>query len=113
MREIFYVTAVSLIPYLLSVVLTVIMSNVLATDEGMFITWVSGFGILWSAFLLFSGLMVLHDYSFLKTLMSVLLTLFLLVVVAFIAVLLFSLFQQTFHFFEDIYNEINFRMMKS
>lgn len=112
-KSILYVSSVALVPYLISLVITVIGSNILVTDEGMFITWISLFGILWSGFLMVSGLMVLHDYSFGKTLWSILLTVFLLVVVAFVAVLMFSLFQQTVSFFVDIYNELTFRNLKT
>ena len=112
-KEIFYISAVALVPYVLSILFSVVLSNIMVADEGVFITWLTMLGILWSVLLLFTGLMVIHDYSFMKMLGSVLLTLFLLTVVAFVSALLFSLFQQTFHFIQDIINEITFRNLKS
>ena len=111
--EIFYSTAVSLSPYLVSIVLNVVLSNLLTLEEGMFLTWISGLGMLWSLMLLFFSQMTVHEYSASRVLGTIVLTVALLVVVAFILFLFFSLFQQVTQFFKDIFNEISFRNLKT
>lgn len=111
--EIFYSSAVSLIPFLLSLLLTVVLSNILTADEGAFLTWITGLGVLWSVMLLVVSQMVVQEYSFMRTLVTILLTVALLLVIVFILFLLFSLFQQVAQFFRDIGNEMTFRNLKT
>lgn len=113
MSEIFYSSAVSLIPFLLSLLLTVVLSNILTADEGAFLTWITGLGVLWSVMLLVVSQMVVQEYSFMRTLVTILLTVALLLVIVFILFLLFSLFQQVAQFFRDIGNEMTFRNLKT
>ena len=87
----------------------IIMSNVLTADEGVFITWVRMIGILWSAFLLFTGMMTLHNYSGSRTVFSVIITLIGMVIIVFLIVLAFSLVQQMIAFIMTIVRELQFR----
>jgi hypothetical protein len=110
--EILYSGAVSIVPFGMSMFLTVVLSNILSYGEGVFLTWITGLGILWSLLLLLASQMVIHDYSFWRAVGMILLTVALLLVILFIGFLLFSLFQQVIQFFGDIINEINFRNLK-
>lgn len=109
-REIWVVSAVALIPYVAGVYLEVLMSNLLLEDEGTFMTWVVAVGMLYSVLLMFGALSVIHEYTIGKVLWSCLLTLAFMVIILFVCVLLFSLFQQVIGFFEDLYTEIRFRL---
>lgn len=109
LKQIWYVSNIAIVPYTGGILLCTLLSNFLVASENMFLTAIMLIAGLWSLLLLFCGLSVIHEYSFSKTFGSVLLTLFVILVVVFILVLLFSLFQQTMQFILDIYNELSFR----
>ena len=109
--QIFYISAVSAVPYIAALYLYTLMSNCFVPSEGLFMTAVLLIGGLWSFALLWCGLSVVHEYSFSKTLGSILLTVLALLIVLFILVLFFSLMQQTLHFVLDIYSELSFRQI--
>ena len=84
--------------------------NLLLEHEGTFMTWVVAVGMLYSVLLMLGALSVIHEYTIGKVLWSCLLTLAFMVIILFVCVLLFSLFQQVIGFFEDLYTEIRFRL---
>ena len=78
-------------------------------EERAFLMVIQAVGLLWSAWLLLSALKVIHDYSLTKTVMSLLLTVFGMLFVVFLAVLFFSLLQQVWSLVRSIYNELLYR----
>lgn len=110
MREIFVHSVYALVPYIATVAISIILSNVLTLDEGAFITWITLFGILWSGFLLYSAMMTLHNYSGAKTFVCLFLTVVAMVVIAFLLILCFTLVQQMISFAVTIWRELSFRM---
>ena len=109
-RDIVSVTAYSLIPYVVTRILMVIMTNVFVPEESVFIQIVSVVGILWSFMVLLLGLMSIHDFTVGKTILSLALTLFGIAVIVFLIVLIYSLMQQMVNFFLSVYKEIIFRI---
>lgn len=109
MKEIFMYSAYALVPYLCSMGICTILSNVLTADEGVFITWIKMLGILWTALLLFCGMMTLHNYTALRTFFSILITFIGMVIIVFLIVLAFSLVQQMITFVSTIVREMQFR----
>jgi hypothetical protein len=107
--QIYVFSAYALLPMTLAKYLVVLMSNVLSSDEISFLLLISGFGILWSAFLLVVSLMTLHQYTFLKTFLSFIATVVGMAIIAFLLILFFSLIQEMVNFFNTIYFEIYFR----
>lgn len=107
MKEIITVTAYSLIPYIISRVLIIILSNVLTAQESMFITIISIIGIAWTAMILIIGLSSIHQYYIGKTLLTIVITLFAMIIIAMIIFLLFSLLQQIISFVDAIISEWN------
>lgn len=109
MKEIFMYSAYSLFPYLCSIAICIVLSNVLTLDESVFITWIELFGLLWSAVLLFCGMMTLHNYSASRTFFSIIITIVGMVIIVFLIVLAFSLVQQMIAFVMTIIRELEFR----
>lgn len=109
MKQIFMYSAYSLFPYLCSMAVSIVLSNVLTVDEGIFITWLKMLGILWTALLLFCGMMTLHNYTGTRTFFSIIITLIGMVIIVFLIVLAFSLVQQMVAFVMTIIRELQFR----
>lgn len=109
-KEIWFFSSVALVPLLLSTVVTVILSNFLLPEESMFLTIVDTVGILWGLLLLIGGMMIFHDYTLGKVIWSSLLSVGLILVIVFVCVLAFSLFQQVFNFADAVFRELMYRI---
>lgn len=109
MKEICSVVAYALIPYLCSQIVNILLSNVLTLNESMAITIVNTVGIVWSVLILIIGLSEIHQYYIGKTLLTVFLTVFAMVVIALIAFLFFSLMSQMISFVKSIMSELQLR----
>lgn len=110
LRRICIFSSYALIPYVASMFITTLMSHFLITDEGVFISCIHWAGLLWSVVLLFSAVKTAHQYSFLKTLAAVALTLVAMLIMMFLLVLVMSLFQKVGLFIYSIYTELQYRM---
>ena len=96
--EILIHSTYALVPYVASIGITVLLSNVLTLDEGAFISWITFFGLLWSGMLLYCAVMTVHNYSGGKTFVCLFLTVCAMVVIAFLIILAFTLVQQMVSF---------------
>lgn len=109
-RHVFISTAYCLLPYVLCSLLATGLSTVLTLREAVLYTGISSLGLWWSVILILVSQIQIHMYSFGKTLFSLLLTLFGMMCVAFVAITLFGLLSQLGSFIQNIYNEIVFRL---
>lgn len=110
MKNICIYSSYALIPYIVSTFINVVLSHILVRDEQVFFSTVYYIGLLWSALLLFNAIKSVHQYSFTKTVVAILLTLFAMLVILFLAVLFLSLFQKVYVFFYSLYTEILYRV---
>ena len=88
----------------------VIFSNFLVQEESIWITALTYLGFGWSIVLMIQAMRACHQYSFGKTLISMVLTLVAMLLILFLAILLLSLFQQVYVFIYQIYTEIAYRI---
>lgn len=109
-RQIFYVSSVSLVPYVTVLLLNTLLSNLVTPDEGTFLSILKWAGILLSVFVLLAALMTIHDYTLEKVIVSTLFSLIFIIIILFLAIIVFSLFQQAFGFFKDVFNELTFML---
>ena len=109
LRDVFIATGFALKPYLYMSIPLFIMSHVLTMEEAAFYTVLNTATIVWVVGLLFFGMMVTHDYSFGKALLTLLLTLIGICLILFIGILLVNLMQEALTFIFNIYKEIQFR----
>ena len=109
-KEILCMTAYALIPLIVALYGWVLLSNVLTLSESGFMSLLLWVGILWSGSLLLVGLAAIHQFSFGKTVLSVLLTLLAIAIILFLLTLFYGLIQQLVSFVSLIYSEI--RMMQ-
>lgn len=106
LKDIFCTTVYALLPFILSLLVAVLLSNVLTLEEAAFVTFVRQAGIWWSVVLLLCGLSRIHQFGFGKTLLSVLLTLVGMAIIVFLLIMFFGLMQQAINFVKSIYSEI-------
>jgi hypothetical protein len=80
-----------LAPLPLFVILSTILSNVLTISEGSIVTLLVSIGYVWVGILLFFGMVVTHDYTTGKNVITTLGTIVAMAVIMFIVILFSSL----------------------
>lgn len=110
LKRICIYSAYSLIPYIFCTFLRVFLSNFLVQDESIWISAIYYVGLCWSLVLIIQAMRAAHQYSFSKTLVSIVLTIVAMLLILFLAILLLSLFQQVYVFGYSIYTEIAYRI---
>lgn len=109
MKNICCISAYALVPYIISQVVNIIVSNYLTRAEGGFLTFIEYLGLVWSVVLILSGMKTVHQYSIPKTLIAIIFTVLAMIIILFIAILLVTMFQQVFVFGYSIYTELLYR----
>lgn len=110
LSDVFVAVCFTLLPLTLMNLFITLVSNGLTLDEQAFITLFQIVRTVWFGAYLFVAVMIVQQYTFLKTVGSLCLTVAGMAVILFLAVLVFSLFQQLYIFLGTIYNELSFRL---
>lgn len=108
LMDICVVGANALVPYIIVRFLTTILSWVFAGDEQVFLTYAVVVSEIWGAMIAFSGLEEIHEYSFVKTILAIVLTIAALIIMFFIILMLMMLFQQLYFFVATVAFEIKY-----
>lgn len=108
-KEIVLAAAYALTPILLIYVPTTIWSNFMTVEESAFYYLLNSIAIVWFLFLFFVGTMTIHQYSVVKTVVTIFLTILAMGFIIFLAMLFFSLMQQIYSFVHTIYTEFVYR----
>ncbi len=109
MKDILIAVGYSLVPVTIGFIVGTIFSQFVAADESAFYYMIVGIGIAYSVFMLFVGIMNIHNYTLGKTILTMILTLVALLIIIFIALLFIDLIGQVVSFFKSIYQELIFR----
>lgn len=110
MRNICIYSAYALVPYIAQVFAATLLSHFIIPDEAVFIEAIRLIGTGWTAILLFSAVKSVNQYSFARTIFSILLTLAAMIIMLFLLVLTLSLIQQVCIFIFTIFTEISYRI---
>ena len=110
MKKICIFSSYALIPYITQLLVTSFLSHFLIYDEVIFINLISYIGVGWSIVLLFFAIKTVHQYSFIKTVIAIILTIIAMLIILFLLVLLLSLLQQVYVFVYSLYTEILYRI---
>lgn len=110
LKKICIYSAYALVPYIFGVYISVFVSNFLILDEAIWVNFIYYLGMGWSVILMIQAMKAVHQYSFTKTIVSIIGTLIAMLLILFLAVLLLSLFQQVYVFVVQIYQEIAYRI---
>ena len=108
LKDICVVAANALVPYIIVRFLTTVLSWVLAGDEQVFLTYAVVVSEIWAAIIAFSGLQEMHEYTFVKTIWSIFLTIVCLIIMFFIALMLLILFEQLYYFIVTVVFELRY-----
>ena len=108
LKDICVVAANALVPYIIVRFVTTILSWVLAGDEQVFLTYAVTVAWIWAALIAFSGLQEIHEYSFVKTITAIFLTIVCLIIMFFLALMLLILFEQLYFFVTTLIFEIRY-----
>lgn len=106
LRDIWIVSCYALMPKLLVNLLVTVLSNFMVYEENIFLGTLDMLGILWMAALLVLGILIVHQYSLLKTLACCLLTIFGIAAILFMVILFISIVQQMMGFTNTVSVEL-------
>ena len=110
LKKICIYSAYALVPYIVCSFISIFISNFIVEDERIWMTAIYYLGLIWSVVLMTQAMKAAHQYSFTKTIVSMLFTIVAMLLILFLAILLLSLFQQVYVFGYSIYTEIAYRI---
>jgi hypothetical protein len=111
MRDIYMAVAYALTPYVIINAFLIILSRLITYEEGALYWVLTGFAGAWTVILILAAMMMVHDYSLAKAIVSGFLTLIGMGIIVFIFVIFFSLISDAVAYFVSLYKEILFRLI--
>ena len=108
-KDIIIAVGYGITPATVGYVLATLLSRVIADNEQAFYGLLIGIGIAYAVILVLMGIMQVHNYTLGKTLITLFLTFVAVLIIIFLALLLFNLVSQVITFFKSIYLELIFR----
>lgn len=109
MRDIYMGIGYALTPYVLIQFPMIFISNIMTVQEGAFYYYINSFATLWCAMLIMCAMMMIHDYTLGKVVVTMIATLAGMMFIVFIFLLFFSLVSDAAAYFVSLYKEILFR----
>ncbi len=108
-KEIVMATGYALLPLILVNLPLTFISRFMAQEETAFYFMLNSFAAIWFIYLLFVGIMTVHQYTASKAVLTMVLTVVAMGIVVFLGTLAFSLGMQMYYFVVDVYRELLFR----
>jgi hypothetical protein len=109
-KDVYIATCYSLVPLPLLIIPSVMISNVLTITELEMVTMIQAFAFIWLGMLVFFGMMVTHDYTVGKNILTCVATIVGMAFIMFLGVLFSSLMAKIVSFVTNIIEEINYRL---
>ncbi len=109
-KDIYMAMCYALVPYILIQLPMILVSNMLTYEEGSFYTVFLSISVIWCVFLVFVGLMEVHDYGPGKTFIFLIVTVVGALVIIFLVLVFFSLLSDALAYFISLYREIVYRL---
>ncbi len=108
LKDIAIIVGYSMLPMILTYIPATIISQAIAQNEEAFYYIIITVGTVYALLLMLIGIMIIHNYSLLKTLITIVLTFVAILVIIFCAMMIVSLINQVYGFFHSIYLELLF-----
>lgn len=96
--DIFTVVTYALFPKLVLDAVVVLLSNIVTIEESTILTAITGFGVVYFAFLVFAGLCVAHEYTAATNIVMIIATFVAAIIIVFLAILYITLLQKVISF---------------
>ncbi|WP_274361294.1 Yip1 family protein [Paenibacillus thermotolerans] len=109
-KEIVMATGYALLPLVIINIPLTYISRFMTQEETAFYYLLNSFAGTWFLFLLFVGIMTVHQYTAVKTVITLGLSVIAMGIVVFLGTLAFSMATQIYYFILNIYRELIFRM---
>ena len=109
-KDIFIAVAYSLIPLPLLIIPSVIATHMTTLSEAGIVNLLVSFAYIWMGLLIFFGMMITHDYSLGKNILTALGTIVGMAFIMFIILLFTGLITKIVGFISSIYTEISYRL---
>ena len=106
LSEIYVVVGYSLLPNIVLSLAAIIFSNFITGDEVPFYIIFLSAGNLATMFLIFAGLVVTHEYSFFRNILSIILSFISMALLVFMMLLMITLFSQVYGFIKIVLIEL-------
>ena len=108
-KDILIAVGYSMLPMVVGTVLATIVSQGVAENEEAFYTILIGIGTAYTVIMMLIGIMQIHNYTLGKTLITLFLTIIAVLIIIFLALLVFNFITRCTAFFRSIYTELIFR----
>ena len=109
-KDIYIATAYSLVPLILINVPMIILSRIIVQEEQRIYQALGILAVVWTGFLIFSGLMTIHQHTATKTVVTILIAVVAMAAMLFLFLLFFALIQQLINFVYMFYKEMTLRL---
>lgn len=109
LKDIYIATCYALTPLPILILPTVWLSNIVTADEMSLLGLVSSIATVWFVFLVFFAMMVIHDYSLGKNVLTTIGSIVAAAFIMFVAILFSTLLARIFTFGYNIYVELSLR----
>lgn len=108
-KEIVYTVVYSLIPYVIVLIISLPLSLILTSEEAVLMTMLMTVGKLWTAMVLFVGLLTIHEYSVGKAVFSIFLTVVGMAILLLLIIMFCTLITQVVTFVQSLIQEYSFQ----
>lgn len=109
-KDVFIASGYALSPMPFLIIISTLLTNVASQSEGTFISLINGIAWVWCILLLFFGVMVTHDFSMGKNIITILATIIVMAVIMFVMILFSGLVIKMVSFVSNIITEITYNM---
>lgn len=110
LKQVYMASCYAITPYPLLQFPLIILSNFITVEEGTFYYFFFNLSLVWCGLLIVFAMMMIHDYSLGKTLLSTLFSVLGMAIIIFILLLFFSLIGDGISYFYSLYKEVIFRL---
>ena len=110
MPEIYCAVCYSLVPYILAIFLATGLTYIFTLEEAFIISAIETAGLLWSAFMIFAGLMTMHQYTPKQTVGVIIVTFIFMGLAIFAMILLSGIWDKLFGYLTSLISELKLRM---
>ncbi|HCA28809.1 MAG TPA: YIP1 family protein [Ruminococcaceae bacterium] len=108
--DIFMATCYATVPFTITTFIGVLMSRFLSINEQTFIGLVLGIGVAFTALLIFFGILTVHQFTVMKNIFSIILTIAGMAFIVFLILLFAGVFDEMFRYIAGVITEIQLRM---